>query len=74
MNELDRVVLTIDLPEHGLVAGDIGLIVHNYNQGSGYEVEFVALDGRLIALVAVAPQQIRPVATAEIAHVRSVSG
>ena len=25
--ELDRVVLTVDLPEHGLVRGDVGTVV-----------------------------------------------
>ncbi len=31
--EHDRVVLTSDLPENGLMAGDVGTVVHVYNQG-----------------------------------------
>lgn len=55
MQELERVALTKDLPEHGLKAGDIGMIVHIYNDHKGYEVEFVTLGGELIALVSVYP-------------------
>ena len=49
LNELDTVVLTIDLPEHGLCAGDLGTIVLDH-RGAGYEVEFVALDGKTVEL------------------------
>ena len=44
IQELDSVVLTTDLPEHGLVQGDIGTIVLVHGDGKGYEVEFVTLD------------------------------
>lgn len=72
INELDRIVLTTDLPEHALRAGDIGMVVHIYNDPLGYEVEFVTLTGELVALVAVYPHQIRPIAQNEIAHIRVV--
>jgi hypothetical protein len=38
--ELDTVVLTRDLPEHGLAAGDVGAVVHRH-QSDAFEVEFV---------------------------------
>jgi hypothetical protein len=41
MSEHDVVVLTRDLPEHGLRAGDVGAVVHVYSNGKAYEVEFV---------------------------------
>jgi len=41
ISELDMVVLTRDLSEHGLQKGDVGTIVHVYNVGAAYEVEFV---------------------------------
>lgn len=72
MQELERVALTKDLPEHGLKAGDIGMIVHIYNDHKGYEVEFVTLGGELIALVSVYPSQIRPLEQDEIASARRV--
>ena len=59
MKELERVALTEDLPEHGLKIGDIGMILHIYSDHKGYEVEFVKLNGELIALVSVYPAQIR---------------
>ncbi|GIL13273.1 MAG: DUF4926 domain-containing protein [Chloroflexota bacterium] len=72
MQELERVALTKDLPEHGLKAGDIGMIVHIYNDHKGYEVEFVTLGGELVALVSVYPSQIRPLEQDEIASARRV--
>ncbi len=48
---LDRVVLVTDLSESGLLAGDAGALVHVYNECGAYEVEFVALDGTIAAVV-----------------------
>ncbi len=62
IEELATVVLTIDLPEHNLVAGDIGTIVLVHGKGEGYEVEFVTLDGQTIAVVSVFASQVRKVA------------
>jgi hypothetical protein len=72
MQELERVALTEDVPEHGLRAGDIGMIVHVYGDHKGYEIEFVTLSGDLIALVSVYPNQIRPLENDEIASARRV--
>jgi len=44
MKELDTLVLTEDLPEHGLLRGDIGTVVLVHDR-PGYEVEFMTLDG-----------------------------
>jgi hypothetical protein len=65
INELDDVILTCDLPEHGLSAGDIGT--------AGYEVEFTSLDGETIAVVTLMASQVRPAQTGEIAHVRALA-
>ena len=46
MKELDTVILTEDLPEHRLQAGDVGTIVLVHPEGAGYEVEFVTLAAR----------------------------
>jgi len=72
IKELDQVVLTNDLPEHGLKAGDIGTVVLEHIAKKGYEVEFVALDGETLAVVSVFPAQIRPIGHREIARVRPV--
>ena len=45
INEHDCVVLTQDVPEASLEAGDIGTVVHVHEDGAGYEVEFMTLAG-----------------------------
>jgi hypothetical protein len=73
INELDDVILTRDLPEHGLSAGDIGTVVLVHRGNKGYEVEFMSLDGETIAVVTLFPDQVRPVQSGEIAHARSLA-
>lgn len=70
--ELEHVVLMEDLDDHGLKADDIGMILHVYGQGEGYEVEFVTLGSELVALVALTPSHIRAVEQDEMAQVRRV--
>jgi len=70
--ELERVVLTADLPEYGLVTGDLGTVVLVHGGGAGYEVEFMTLSGETLAVVTLSRDQVRPVAHDEIAHVRRV--
>ena len=70
---LDTVALTRDIADKGLKAGDIGAIVHVYEDGRAYEVEFVSLRGETLALLTLGPDAIRPVAEREIAHVREVA-
>jgi hypothetical protein len=72
IQELERVALTDDLPEHGLKAGDMGMVVHVYGEYKGYEVEFVTVNGELVALVSVYPSQIRQLEPDEIASARRV--
>lgn len=73
IEELDRVVLRRDLPEHGLCAGDIGTVVLVHRGGDGYEVEFVTLDGETIAVTTLKADEVRPIGSKEVAHVRSLS-
>lgn len=72
IKELDTVVLTTELPEHGLKAGDLGTVVLVHTHG-GYEIEFITLDGETVAVVSLAPDQVRPVGRREIAHARPVA-
>ncbi len=46
LNEHDVVTLTVDLPEQGLSAGDVGAVVHCYAGRDVYEVDFVDERGR----------------------------
>ena len=61
IDELDEVVLTCDVPDHGLAAGDIGTVVLVHDEGKGYEVEFMTLDGETIAVVTLRAVQVRAV-------------
>ncbi len=70
--EHDVVMLTRDLPDEGLLAGDVGAVVGRYAAG-GYEVEFTAADGSTIAVVTLAGDDIRPRRRREILHVREVA-
>jgi len=72
MKELERVALTQDFPEYGLKIDDIGMILHICAKHKGYEVEFVTLNGELIALVSVYPAQIRQLEQDQIASARRV--
>jgi hypothetical protein len=73
INEHDCVVLTRDVPEESLQAGDIGTVVHIHQGGAGYEVEFMTLTGETLAVVTLLPAQIRPIARRDVAHVRELS-
>ena len=70
--ELDCVVLTTDVEEEGLKAGDVGTIVHMYPGGDAFIVEFLTLDGDTIALVDLLPSQARPVTSRDVTHARRV--
>lgn len=73
IRELDSVVLTADLPEHGLAKGDLGTVVLIHDGGKGCTVEFMTLAGKTIAVVTLLANQIRPIAKDEIAHARTVA-
>ena len=70
VRELDRVILTQDLADHGLKSGDIGTVVLVHGEGSGYEVEFTTLDGETLAVTTVPAYQIRLARHREMPHAR----
>jgi Domain of unknown function (DUF4926) len=65
------VMLTVDLPEHGLQHGDMGTVILIHD-AEGYEVEFMTLDGETVAIVSLFASQIRPIGPREIAHARAI--
>ncbi len=70
LKEHDRIILTSDIPDGGLKAGDVGTIVYVYEKGKAFEIEFLALDGHTAAIATVAASQVRPVTTRDITHAR----
>jgi hypothetical protein len=73
MNELDLVVLTHPIVAHGLEQGDIGTIVHVYQDGHAYEVEFVTAEGATVAVLTLTGADVRLRASREILHVRELA-
>ena len=71
LSELDTVVLTTDLPQHGLRKGDIGAVVEVYGPDA-VEVEFVTASGHTQALVTLSMDQVRPVGPKDILAVRQL--
>ncbi len=71
MRELETVVLTEDLPSHGLKAGDLGTVVLVHRSGEAYEVEFVTLGGETVAVETLSASQVRPVKGGEMPHARA---
>ena len=68
---LDTVVVTTDLPNHGLKRGDIGAVVQVYSPDA-VEVEFVTASGHTQAVITLGTHQIRPVGSRDLLAVRQL--
>lgn len=73
IHEHNVVVLTRDVPEHNLRAGDVGAVVHVYAGSAGYEVEFTTGSGHTLAVATLTPADIRSLGDGEILHARSLT-
>ena len=71
LRPLDVVVLTHDIPAHGLRTGDLGAVVDVYAPDA-IGVEFVAASGRTQALVTLRQVDIREVGDNDLVSVRPV--
>jgi hypothetical protein len=72
IQEHDTVVVNRDIKGVGLVAGDIGAVVHVYKESHMAEVEFVTGEGATIAVETLSLTDIRPIGRREILHARSL--
>lgn len=73
IKELDLVVLTHDIEKFGLKSGDFGTVVHCYEDKKGFEVEFVTVEGKTIAVVTLTATDLRSFDNAEILHARELT-
>jgi hypothetical protein len=75
--EHDVVVLTRDVPEHSLVAGDTGVVVSIHLDAGGarlgYILELFAVDGSTIAVVDVPADCLRSARSSDLSHARPVA-
>jgi hypothetical protein len=73
--EHDVVVLTRDLPDEGLKAGDVGVVLFRHEGRGvvppGYTVEVTTLLGETVAIVDVPADMVRPAAGRDVRHARS---
>jgi hypothetical protein len=71
-----RVILTQDIPEENLLAGDTGTIVEYHpatdDYPEGYEVEFFAGNGETLAVVSVPATALRAATRKDVLHARQL--
>jgi hypothetical protein len=72
IKEHDRVVLKSDVESERLVAGDVGTVVHVYENGDAYEVEFLTLNGKTVTVTTLEASRVRAIEPHEIAHARAL--
>ena len=73
IEEHDSVALTRDLPEDGLVRGDIGAVVSVLAGGKAYTLEFVDFGGRTVAVRTLDASFVRPIAPNEMQSARPLA-
>jgi hypothetical protein len=73
IKEHERVILTTDLPEYTLKAGDVGVVVLVHNNGEGYEVEVFTVDGHTLDVVTVEADQVRAATSLDVLHARPIA-
>ena len=69
IREHDSVVLTADIPAHGLENGDFGTVVLIHQAAPRTRW---TLDGETVAVVSLPASQVRPISRKEIAHARAL--
>lgn len=73
IHEHDSVVLTTAIPGVGLIAGDVGVVVHVYDDGAAYEVEFMRYDGSTVGVETLEAGAIRLAGSRDVPHVREIA-
>lgn len=72
IRENDQVVLNVDIPEHGLAAGDIGKVSSAKNGENSILVGFYTLRGDHVVTTQLQRNEVRNIQEKEIAHVRAI--
>lgn len=73
IHELDQIVLTADIDGSQFKAGDVGVVVHIYESGDMFEVEFFSLGGDTLDVITVSANSARPIQAMEVVHARSIA-
>lgn len=72
IKEFEQAVLTIDLPDDGLVAGDVGTVIDITTDDKSATLEFFNFAGETVKIVSVHMEDLRPVSANEVMHARPV--
>ena len=72
IKQFERIVLTTDLPQSDLKAGDMGVVVMIHGDNEAYELEIFSADGHTLDVVTVEAHQVRPVSRRDVMHVRAL--
>jgi hypothetical protein len=71
------VILTLDVPDHGVRAGDVGTVVERHTVAGvpeeGYSVEFFDMTGNTVAVVTLPASALRVPTPADRPAVRALS-
>jgi hypothetical protein len=71
------VILTLDVPDHGVRAGDVGTVVERHTAAGvpeeGYSVEFFDMTGNTVAVVTLPASALRVPTPADRPAVRALS-
>jgi len=70
---LDRVVLTADIPDEKLKAGDVGTVVYVCKKHKAVEIEFISYDGKTAVVAGAKTSQVRHIAKGELPHARQLA-
>lgn len=68
----ERAALKVDLPQHHLKLGDIGVVVMIHGEHAGYELEIFGADGHTLDVVTVDAQQVRSLNRRDVLHARAM--
>ncbi len=70
IREFERAALNVNLPEFGLMAGDVGTVVDITPNGAQATLEFFNFSGDTVAVVPVRADLVRPLDANEVMHTR----
>jgi hypothetical protein len=77
IEEHKRAVIVRDLPELGLKAGDVGVVVHVHcdtnGKKIGYMLETFSIDGECLDVVSVSLDDVRSAAPTDRMHARAAA-
>lgn len=70
---LETIIVTVNIPDYQVLAGDIGTVVEIYPAPNlAYEIEFVNPNGTTRALLTLAADQVRRLSAADVLTTRQI--